>query len=145
MEDENHSIGRWISILYRYRQSYINRKLESYNIGSGQHIVLMYLQNNGGVRQEEMSEYLKIDKGSIAKSVKKLEEEGYVKRLVDAEDKRAYKVYLTQKAQEVMPAVLEAIKSWEDAMVSELSNEEVEVIDDKLKKMAQKAFEIKTK
>lgn len=145
LESESHSIGRWVSILYRYRQSYINRKLESYNIGSGQYIILMCLYKNDGARQEELAEYLKIDKGSIAKSVKKLEDEGYIERLVDPEDKRAYKLYLTQKAQVIIPVALEAIKSWEDAMTSDLSEDEVEIIDEKLKKMAEKAFEIKTK
>ncbi len=145
MNNESHSIGRWISILYRYRQSYINRKLESYDIGSGQYIILLTLYKTGTQRQENLSDFLKIDKGCIAKSIKKLEEEGYVERTVDAEDKRAYKVLLTQKALDFMPVILDIVKSWEDIMTSVLAEDEIKILDNLLQKMAQKVFDTKTK
>lgn len=145
MSNEEHSIGRWISILYRYRQSYINRKLESYDIASSQYIILLTLYKIGAKRQEELSDYLKIDKGCIAKSIKKLEEEGYVERIVDTEDKRAYKLLLTQKALDFMPVILDIVGSWEDIATSFLTEDEIKMVDKLLQKMAQKVFDIKTK
>ena len=118
--------------------------MNDYNIGSGQYIILLTLFRNSGISQEELSDYLKIDKGSIAKSIKKLEDEAYIKRSIDSDDKRAYKIFLTQKALDIIPIVQEAIKSWEDIIVSDLSDSEKQMIEQLLYKMAKKAYEDKT-
>lgn len=114
MNNVEHSIERWISMLYRYGQSYVSKKLGHHNIGSGQYVILLTLFRNGGISQEVLSDYLKLDKGSIARSIKKLEDEAYVERRIDLDDKRAHKVFLTQKALDIIPVVQEAIQSWGD-------------------------------
>ena len=111
MNDNQSSIGRPISILYRYGQSYTSKKLEAYNIGSGQYIFLLALYRNDGISQEELSAYLKIDKATTAKAVKKLIEAGYIRRDIDSSDKRAYKVFLTAKARDVIPVIQAAAKN----------------------------------
>jgi DNA-binding MarR family transcriptional regulator len=138
------SLGRWISILYRYGQSYVSKKLECFNIGSGQYVILLTLFRTNGISQEKLSDYLKIDKGSIAKSIKKLEDEGYIRRSIDSDDKRAYKVSLTQKGLDIIPLVQEAIKSWEDIIISDLSDSEKQIIEQLLYRMAKKAYGDKT-
>jgi DNA-binding MarR family transcriptional regulator len=137
------SIGRQISILYRYGQCYISKKLETYNIGSGQYIFLSTLYQNGGISQEELSVYLKIDKATTAKAVKKLIEAGYIRRDIDSSDKRAYKVFLTTKAMAVIPVVQEAVKKWENMVSSGLTEEEKRLIEELLHKMAQNACQSK--
>lgn len=139
MQYREYSIGRWISILYRYGKSNIDRKLEHYGIGSGCYIILLTLYRNGGIRQEELSNFLKIDKGSIAKSVKKLEEDDYIERKTDVNDKRAYKIFLTQKSIDIIPSVQKAIEEWEELIVSDLSENEKQIIGKLLCKMASTA------
>ena len=143
MNDGQYSIAKWISIIHRNGQSYVSKKLKDYNIGSGQYIILLNLFANDGISQEKLSDYLKIDKGSIAKSIKKLEDEAYIKRLTDSDDKRAYKVFLTQKALDIMPIVQKTIESWEDVIISDLSDSEKQMIEKLLNKMAHKAYSIK--
>jgi len=144
LSSREYSIGRWISILYRYGQSNVSKKLESLNVGSGQHVILLALFRKGGISQEELSDHLKIDKGSVAKSIKKLENEGYIQRSIDSDDKRAYKVSLTQKGIDIIPLVQEAIKSWEDIIISDLSDSEKLIIEQLLYTMAKKAYGVKT-
>jgi len=143
LNNGEHSIGRYISILYRYGQSYVGKKLERHNIGSGQYVILLTLFRNDGVNQEELSDYLKIDKGSIAKSIKKLEDEAYIERSVDSADKRAYRVYLTRKALDIIPLVQEAIRSWEGIIVSDLSDGEKRTFEQLLCKAAGKTYKIR--
>lgn len=139
------SIGRWISILYRYRLNYLGKRLESYNIGSGQHFFLKVLSKKDGINQEELSDFLKIDKATTAKAVKKLEEEGYVVRNVDVMDKRAYRVFLTNKALNVIPVIDEAVKDWEEFIAEGLSLHDMVLVEELLGKMAQNACRIKDK
>lgn len=137
---ENDSLGKWISILYRYGQAFIGKKLDKFNIGRGQYIFLLSLYKKDGVSQEEISFHLKIDKATTAKALKKLEDEGYIRREQDDDDKRAYKVYLNKKAIEIKPFVLEAVSEWSNILSSGLTESEkadaLRVFD----KMAENAF-----
>ncbi len=135
--------GKWISILYRYGQSYMSKRMESYNIGRGQLIILLYLSRNGGLSQQDLTDYIKVDKGCIAKSIKSLEEEGYITRSADPDDKRAVKVFLTQKAQDTMPVIEDAISSWESVLMSGLKDDEKLLAEQILYKMAKNAYNYK--
>jgi DNA-binding MarR family transcriptional regulator len=48
--------------------------------------------------QDEVASILKVDKGTAARAIAKLETEGYVERKVFTTDKRIEKLYLTDKA-----------------------------------------------
>lgn len=139
MEPNDHSIGRWISIIYRYAQNYMTKELEPYNIGSGQFMFLLTLYKEDGIHQEKLSCYLNIDKGTTARAIKKLEREGYVIRKEDMEDRRAYKVFLTEKAIEIQPIVYKALMNWTDVLSKDFTSDEKEMILVLLKRMAENA------
>ena len=139
MDSNEHSIARWVSILYRYGQSYVSKKAEAYNIGSGQCIVLLALFKGDGINQKQLSEYLKIDKASIAKAVQRLVKEGYLSRETDDNDKRAYRVYLTKKAWDIETTLFEVISKWENVLSSGLSETEQDTFLRLLRKMAENA------
>lgn len=143
MKHCEHSIGRLISILYRYGQCHIGKKLDPLNIGCGQYVFLMTLFQNDGISQEELSGFLEIDKATTAKAIKKLEDEGYVTRSIDTSDKRAYKVFITKKALGIIPIIQETIKNWENILTFGLSTDEKEMFEQVLNKMAKNACRCK--
>ena len=122
------SIGKYISMLHRMGSCYYNKKLSPYNIGSGQIMFLAYLYAHDGVNQEDMSHNLNIDKGTTARAIKKLEEEGYIIRKVDDKDKRAYRIYVTDKALAIKEEFYEVLKSWNDIISSDFTDEEKEMV-----------------
>lgn len=124
MKESKGSIGRWISILYRYSHVYFGRKLKKYDIGRGQVTFLVALYKKDGVSQEDLSLYLSIDKGTTAKALKKLEDNGYVMRKTCDMDKRANKVYLTEKAWDIKPVVSKVLKEWTNALTKGFKEEE---------------------
>lgn len=139
LKENNTSIGKWISILHRYAQCYINKQLKEYNIGSGQYPFLAVLLREDGISQEELSCRLHIDKGTTARAIKKLEEEEYIVRKVDEKDKRAYKIYVTEKALKIKPVLFEALKNWTDILVTGFEQKEKEEVIEVLEKMASNA------
>ena len=143
MKNKECSIVQYISILYRNGQSYFAKRLGSLNIGSGQYVFLMTLYRKGGISQEELSSYLKIDKGTTAKAIRKLEDEGYLVRDIDLRDKRAYRIFLTPKALDVIPTIQGAAKDWENVITSGLSEEESLWVERILHKMAENAYYVK--
>jgi DNA-binding MarR family transcriptional regulator len=116
--------------------------LEPYGIAGCQYLFLMTLFKNNGASQEKISDSLKIDKTTTAKSIKKLEDNGFVMRDVDFDDKRAYKVFLTQKALNIIPHIQETMKKWENIVISDISEDEYMLLEKLLKQMAEKAFNI---
>lgn len=128
-------IGRWFSVLHRLSVSHVLKGLKEFNIGSGQIMFLLELYYCDGVNQEELSSYLSIDGANTTRAINKLEQEGYVVRQADQRDKRAYRIYLTEKALKIKPEILALMKDWEDALLSDLSSEERKLFVELLKKI----------
>jgi len=139
MNENKNSLGRWISLLHRHGHVYVGRQLKQYNISKGQYTFLNALYKKNGARQEQLSDYLKIDKGTTAKAIKKLEDDEYITRIVDAKDKRAYNVYLTPKALKIKPMVRKAITDWIDILFSGFSESEKNTSLELLERMGENA------
>ncbi|WP_281889761.1 MarR family winged helix-turn-helix transcriptional regulator [Paenibacillus sp. YYML68] len=139
MAEKKYTIPRWISLLYRYGQMYMGDRLEKYGIGRGQFMFLNALYWRDGLSQEELSEHLCIDKGTTARALKKLEEQGYIYREVRAEDRRYYSVYLTPRAMEIKDEVRAVIVSWRSVLTDGLSEEELEIALELLDRMGANA------
>lgn len=135
MIHNNEAIGKYISMLYRAGNVYFNKNLEAYNIGSGQYPFIICLYFHDGITQEELSCNLCIDKGTTAKAIKKLIEDGYVKREIDEKDKRAYKVHLTEEGRKTAAYIFKVLDSWNDILTSGFSKEEKELALKLLKRM----------
>ena len=122
----NKHIGKYISQLYRKGSVFINKEVSEYGIGSGQFMFLLELYINDGKNQEEIAETLKIDKGTTARALKKLEEQGFVTRIKDENDKRSNKIYLNDKAKDVREGVLDVLNDWNKEITKSLTEEEEE-------------------
>ena len=120
------SVGKYISIIHRTGSSFLSKEFSKFNIGSGQYMYLIHLYKNDGLSQEDLTEIFNIDKGTTAKSIKKLETEGFVMRVKDKNDKRINRVYLTPKALEIKDEFLSSINAWENTLTSNLSYAEKE-------------------
>lgn len=131
----NRHIGKYISLLHRKGSIFINRELSNYGIGSGQFMFLLELYIQDGRNQEELSERLKIDKGTTARALKKLEEQGFVTRIKDENDKRSNKIYLNDKAKDVREGVLDVLNDWNKEITKSLTEEEEEMLKSLLEKV----------
>lgn len=65
MKNVYEEFGRWISILYRQFQIFINDELKDLNITSGEYIYLIKLYENEELTQEDLAEIYYIDKAAI--------------------------------------------------------------------------------
>lgn len=140
MHDYKNSVGRWISLLSRHCQSYITKKLKTHNLGCGQYAFLLAVFNNNGISQDTLSELLHIDKGTTAKAVKKLEEEGYIVREVHPQDRRAYELFTTEKALEVKPHIDEVLEECKNILLINFTEEEKTLALKLLNKMSENAI-----
>lgn len=62
---------------------------------------IMCICDNEGLSQEKLSAELQIDKGSVARTIKHLEKDGYITRIVSKDDKRQHQIFPTIKAKNI--------------------------------------------
>lgn len=132
---EHKHIAKYISQLYRKGSSYINKEISKYGIGSGQFMFLLELYKKDGKNQEEIAEDLKMDKGTTARALKKLEEQGFLTRLKDEKDKRSNKIYLSDKAKNIREDIFNILDDWNKQITRSLAKEEVKMLEDLLEKV----------
>lgn len=101
----------WIGLkaVLRSARQLVNKELEGLHLTSAQGDALFYLlTEQDGFTQEQLAQWLDVDKGAISRTVDSLAEKGYVRRERHLSDGRAYRVLLTEKAVEIGPAVTSA-------------------------------------
>lgn len=133
--DNCQHIGKYIGELHRASGMYFSKKFNKFGIGSGQYIFLLNLYRSSGITQEELTEKVKLDKATTARAIKKLEDEGYVNRVKKENDKRAYRLELTEKAESIKEEVYSIMNEWENKVRSCLTEEETEALINLLSKL----------
>lgn len=137
-------IGKWISVLYRIGHSFFfDEFFEKYGIGSGHFGYLMNLYREEGVSQDTLSRNLNVDKATTTRAVMKLESLGYIQRIPDPDDKRAYRVYLTERGRDIEPYVRKVLKNWAELITEGFNDEEKKIAYALLKRMAENAILLK--
>ena len=136
------SIGRLISCINRYTHIYLRDSMQKYNLGSGQFRLLTTLYKHGdGINQEYFANFLKMDKATAARSIKKMENAGFIIRKKDENDNRAYNVFLTDKAKKLQPKIKYILNKWTQILLKDFSEEEQKIYINFLKKSEKNASE----
>ncbi|WP_248927923.1 MarR family winged helix-turn-helix transcriptional regulator [Paenibacillus hamazuiensis] len=140
MNAEKESIAKWISILHRQFQIYLNRELKEYDINSSEYIFLVNLYEKDGVSQEKLSSNLFINKAATARAIGRLEKLGYVQRTRDPLDSRANLVTLTDKGLTIRDFIKTKLAYWSQTISAGLTPEETDDMIRKIKRMSGNAL-----
>lgn len=113
------SISRRTNSIFRKRcrDTFISRGLVDY---------LIVIYENRGIIAENIAEVLRVDKGTTARAIAKLEQENYIIRIKDSKDKRKYRLYPTEKSEALC---VELLNNYYD-----IGKEAVEVLEEEEKK-----------
>ena len=122
--NENKSIGRLISILYRHAKVYFHRNLDGYGLGHGQVPILMYIVHHESITQHQINQHFHLDKGSTSALIKSLEKNDFIYREQDSHDKRAFFLYTTEKTQMLLPELKQIFKGWTDILIKDFYENE---------------------
>lgn len=92
---------------------FLNDRLRPLGLSAGQFPVLMLLAKEQNITQETLVRHYHLDKGTIARTVKKLETAGYIRRITDPGNRRAVRLFLTKKGEQALPALHAINHAWE--------------------------------
>lgn len=96
------------------------------------------LKENGELSQREIAEKLDIRPQSLSELLVKMENEGFISRRQDKEDKRVTLVALTEKGEEQLVILRQANREHAEKLFSPLTDEEKDALLAILKKLTQK-------
>jgi len=121
--------------ILRTTQVYLDKVLKEYELSSGSYPYLLKLRGNEGISQNKISEEIGCDKAMSARMITKLINLGYLDRNKDETDSRAYKLYLTEKANIIIPKVLNKIHGLVELITIDLREDEKRITMDSLNKI----------
>ncbi|HUV25023.1 MAG TPA: MarR family transcriptional regulator [Methanomassiliicoccales archaeon] len=136
-------LGKYFSRIYRFSKAYQDRELKHLGIGSGQFGFMMILLRTEGISQSRLSEISKLDKTTIARSIRPLIENGYVVRGKDPDDRRGYKLLLTDSGRSLGPELIRIQLDLERQLLENFTSEEIELLSGFLRRMNENASKLK--
>ena len=131
-----------LSIIVRGGQVYSTRKLADYGINAAEEYILMYLIGHQNTNQDAIAKFFMVDKGSVARSLQKLESKGFISRKVNDENQREKVITLTKKAYDLKDVLHELLVEWRKEMYDGLSDDEILSFEKTLEKLAQNISKI---
>jgi DNA-binding MarR family transcriptional regulator len=94
---------REIGMIARALDSISNIEFKEHNLTKGQYLYLVRICEHPGIIQEKLAEMIKVDRTTAARSIKKLETEGFIEKKDDHHNKKIKKLFPTEKGKEVYP------------------------------------------
>jgi len=143
------SAGRNIMISEKYFKLYLRDALEQYGINAAEGLVLHMMKMKSGETtdsvfngktQDEIIREIHYDKGVMTRTMKSLEEKGYVKRSENPADSRSFLFILTDKGEDIQEIIRKIFAEWENALVSGLDENETAVFMNMLEKASENAL-----
>ena len=113
--------------------------LAQYGLKSIHASYLMEICANPGISQDRLARLICINKSNVARQVAVLEEDGFVRRLASAADKRVMELYPTEKTLELLPQISSILLRWENCITQDLSEAEKECLSTLLSRMSIRA------
>lgn len=113
-------------VIEREYNFFINKKLKEFGIKKTEIKVIKHLTLDNGVTSNFICTQMVEDKVTIAKSVKKLESLGYLRKVADTKDKRSINLFLTPSGVIVKKEALGSLEELEKLLLEDFSPEEAE-------------------
>lgn len=101
-----------ISIISRQMRVFVERRMSEFNLGFPELRILMFLDGCESSNQEQIATHFKVDKGSIAKSVGKLEDKQLIARSVNPDNKREKVITLNAEGRKALGTMTELFGLW---------------------------------
>ena len=138
------SMIRIITVLFRKSQSYLSVLLKKYNLTAAEQPFFATLQKYEGITQDELSTLISVDKSATARTVKSLEEKGYVTRVQDEQDRRQNRVFPTEAARECWPDVQHELLCFNKLLTQNIDDGSVDTVYNALLQMEKNAIYLST-
>ena len=88
------------------------------------HLIVLYIGRHPGASQEDVVSFFALDKASVARSARRLEDLGHIRRAPDPENRRQYQLYLTPAGEEMLAVLDQATQRFQRQLSAGVSPED---------------------
>lgn len=134
-----------LSIIVRHSKVFCERRLHNSGVGFPEQVILMYLASNNGVNQDAIAQHFMLDKGAIAKTLRKLEDKGLIERHQNPENKRENLLSIAPAGQSILGEMGAALEEWNRFFFEGLSDKEIRQYRSITKKIADNVVRLNEK
>ncbi|MBO7158729.1 MAG: MarR family transcriptional regulator [Methanobrevibacter sp.] len=121
---ENMFLYHYVEELISDYGSYYDVNLENPDLTIKEYSVLLRIRFTGRSTQHDLVELFKVSGAYMAKLLKKFEDEEYIIRIENPENRRKKIVELTEKGVEKTDKLIKVIDEWEKEVTSDLTEDE---------------------
>lgn len=100
------------------------KKLLETGLNIGQLRYLWTLYKEDGISQESMAKRFMVDKASVTRHIKRLEELGMIRREIDAKDRRIQRIFVTETGFQMRDLIEEVTAEWSALLTANFSEKE---------------------
>ncbi len=135
-------VGKLLYMIGKGYSVYVNRNLEEFGINTTQLHLLFEIAHESNINQEMIATRCNINKGAVARSIRKLEEKGLVKREIDENNRRQNRLSLTKDGEDILIKACGVLRDWEDSVILDDGYIKKELLQKVLKEIAVKTMEL---
>lgn len=134
-----HRYGMYFKRIHLDIEKEIHTKLSAYNLTKSQLDILNHLDQHPDQMtcQKDLQNYLHVSNATINGLVNRLEQNGYIYRITNSEDKRMVSIHPTEKANQIKDLFLTTIYNLEQKMMAHIAPDKQEELVNLLEQMIQ--------
>jgi DNA-binding MarR family transcriptional regulator len=111
--------------IFRLGMSYANQQLKDIDISSGLVYFIIELSQVEWLNMSDLSAAVGVDNAYATRAVEKLSALGYVNKVQDEQDRRAYRISLTASGRQIAERVIETMRQWVEIITAGVSVEDI--------------------
>ena len=138
---ENLQVARCFSVLDGRSRSYVLEACRPLQLTYSEYVLLLRLFDCEGASQEDLSRVLHTDKSAVARTLKLLEQKGFICREKDAEDRRIKRIRLTEYGRMQHTFLMSVMNCWVNYLIDTLSPQDVDSVARNFQVLAQRSSE----
>lgn len=117
----------YILILNKAHQTFINPYLKEKNVSYNQYELILQIYRDEGSIQGEIASACGTDKCGASRSLRILEDKKLIIKKIDENNRRSYKLFLTEKGRKVVEDIIEKEIHWENYICEKMNIEKEEL------------------
>ncbi|RAP52209.1 MAG: hypothetical protein BZ133_01625 [Methanosphaera sp. SHI613] len=129
IDKENLSLTFLFTMYLKSQNQYYKHFFKDIEVTVQQYPILLKLLNHGYVYQKDISRDLHIDNALLTRNLRKLEDNGYIMRIEDNDNRRQNKISLTDKGIELANQIRDAGIKREEEIIKNSAYSRDELLD----------------
>ncbi|MBN7575508.1 MarR family winged helix-turn-helix transcriptional regulator [Clostridium beijerinckii] len=126
-ESYDQDIGMLTNKVSKKLTSYLNNKLEKFNITTEQWTVILKLSNQNKISQKLLAEVSGKDQSTLARILDILERKAFIERHPSKEDRRSFEIHITDSGLNLVEEVSPFLEDLFNKLLKDISPEKLDV------------------